>query len=95
MAHHEDANKRLGEIKTTLNRLNKNSNEKAKFDFDPSLERVKPQMLGSSGALGVIGPAGISLVKGLIQKFKGSFRTGAKEIAKDQAISAGLDLFNR
>ena len=30
MANHEDANKRLGEIKTTLNRLNKNNNKKDK-----------------------------------------------------------------
>ena len=100
MSHHHE---RLEEVKTTLNRLKKD-NKKTKEDehrkrlqgliLEVPYDREK-MMMGSPGALGYIGPAGISLAKGLIQKFKGSFRTGAKELAKDQAIGAGLDFFNR
>ena len=97
MSHHF---KRLAEIQGTLSRIEKDNK---KSETDKHIERLvksvdnnqQPAKLGSSGALGYIGPAGISLAKSLIQKFKGSFRTGAKEIAKDQTIGAVVDSFNK
>ncbi len=99
MSHHFE---RLEEIKATRNKIKEDHSENAKSDRhrDKLIRSIpqdvmKPEMLGSSGSLGIIGSAGINLAKGLIQKFKGGFRTGAKEIAKDQTISTALDLFNK
>ncbi len=56
------------------------------------MEKAKEPM-GASGMLGFIGTAGISLAKGFLPKLKHRFRSGAKEVAKDQAIGSGFDLF--
>jgi len=92
MAHHLN---RLEEVKATRKRLKKENQNKKSLPQELVQLQAPVKPVGSSGMLGMIGPAGISLAKGLVQKFKGSFRTGAKGFAQDQTIATSYDLLNK